>query len=70
MPQEATNKFWKFNMLMAGLVATIGGCIFALTLTGFMGSLSWWEPAFGVLLLILGLIWFMVARLCAWWFHG
>lgn len=55
---ERTSKVWKGQMLLsAGLVGI-----------GVVGCVSG-EPMFGILTMV-GLVWFVVARVMAWWHHG
>ena len=65
---EQTSKKYKLQQLLATLL-TIGSVI--VIISAFSGN----EPssggaAFGVFGLLVGLIWFIVARFLAWWHHG
>ena len=64
---EATGKFWKAQMLLSSLLLVVSGVALVLSLTGTINqqNFAWSMPGFAV-----GLIWHIVARIGAWWFHG
>lgn len=65
---EQTSKRYKLQQLLSSLLI-IGSVV--VMIVGFSGN----EPssgaaAFGVLGLVVGLIWFTVVRFVTWWHHG
>lgn len=74
---EQTGKVWKLQMILAFLVCMFGVAFF---MTGISGGLDWKpaderqpDPAFvglGCVGLTVGLIWFVIVRVFAWWHHG
>ncbi len=74
---EQTGKVWKLQMILAFLVCMFGIAIF---IAGISGGLDWKpaderqpDPAFvglGCVGLTVGLIWFVIVRVFAWWHHG
>jgi len=55
---EATGKQWKFGQLCGAITCIIGVICFPAS------------PGFGLLALFIGLLVFVGARICAWWYHG
>jgi len=67
---ERTSKRWKWHQLW-GAVMAINGFVFLIGATAVGDtdtavSLAGWST----LALVLGLAWFLVARIQAWWHHG
>lgn len=58
-PIEQTGKRYKGQMLIASLVCA-GGVVLAIA-----GS-----PAIGLAALVIGVVWYFIARFGAWWDHG
>lgn len=54
-------------MLLGGLLAIVGGSMLTI---GFQQNDRGAMIGLGMLLLLLGLVWYLFARVCAWWFHG
>lgn len=59
VPIEQTGKHYKGQMLAAGALACVGVVIAASS-----------SPAIGMLMVLGGFVWFLVARFGAWWHHG
>ncbi|MCK4873004.1 MAG: hypothetical protein KAS72_09785 [Phycisphaerales bacterium] len=68
---EKTGKVWKAQQLLSALVTLIGVCLIAgeLSLNGAEDA-SGERLAIAVLMIAGGLLWFITARILAWWFHG
>lgn len=60
---QQTGKFWKLQIMLGALTAIVGGVLMAASGGGSLFG-------FGLLALIVGIAWFLIARLLAWWFHG
>lgn len=58
---EQTGKVWKLQMVLSVLAAIIGT-------VGAVGTTG--DKSGFVVLLVVGLVWFVFARVMAWWFHG
>ena len=63
---QATGKKHKEQQLLAGAVLCLGA---VLVIAGMQNSDSGYAP-WGAGLMLLGLIWYLVARFRAWWGHG
>lgn len=64
---EQTGKKWKLPMAIFGGMAALGGILFAASYDkGELGGAG----ALGAVLLAIGLVGFIVARIGAWWQHG
>jgi hypothetical protein len=65
---QATSKKFKAQQLLSALMIIVG-FVWLMTL-GSQTSPSGAQGVIPVLLLLSGLIWFLVARVRAWWHHG
>lgn len=69
---EKTSKFWKAHMLIGAGAAILGTLLFCVGLgdphANGAGATPLAVP--GLMLLLLGLFWFIIARIGAWWHHG
>ena len=65
---QATGKFWKGQMALAALGAIACVVILGLALNKMIPDMPW--IAVGILGLLVSLIWYVFARIGAWWCHG
>jgi hypothetical protein len=69
---EQTGKFWKSQMLLSALTCIAGVIVSAV---GYQATMNGPQPGgplapIGVLMVFAGLLWFIFARIGAWWNHG
>lgn len=64
---EQTGKFWKAQILLSALLL-IGGVVLIIagSQNGGRGPIG----PFGAIAVVVGIIWLIVAKVGAWWFHG
>lgn len=72
---EKTGKFWKAQMLLAAMMTIVGvimvcAGVQSMQATRAAGGQVHASGGIGGLLVFGGLIWFIVARVLAWWNHG
>ncbi len=64
---EQTGKKWKMAMAVSGGFIVVGGVMFG---ASYKNGQSGGVGAVGAVLLALGLVGYLIARLGAWWQHG
>lgn len=67
---QKTGKFWKFNQFCGVCLCLAGVVAIVLGMQTGQSKANAPQVALGFAGAILGLFWFLVARLFAWWFHG
>ena len=63
---ELTSKTWKLQILLSSLTTIVCLILGFVGVSMKAGSLI----AIGFLGFVVGLVWFIVARVMAWWHHG
>lgn len=64
---ERTSREWKMHILLASLTVIVGVVWLIAAMTGYC---SQEQIGWSMLLLIPGVIWYVLARVGAWWHHG
>lgn len=69
---QATGKFWKMQIALSTLVCISSVVLISIGASRTVSGSHEMHPAtvLGILGLVLGIAWFIAARIGAWWFHG